>query len=218
MSRGLELIVSRALGLVCLCILAGALIVSFWTYFPSAFIPRWLSWLLHIATMFAVLLMIGGCTVLTMSLPHMREPNKPARAEWNAAMWRFVPHHTRVLGVVLFFYAIGTGYSSYHPIRSSFEKDALVGLADEKEGEFVLVSHGKVLRSLSEDEYRLCRAREVRTASACWIMFSAIPTLFFLQVVPRIMTNVPVNGSNADGESGLEDVRGTGVDRGEKMA
>jgi hypothetical protein len=63
-----------------------------------------------------------------------------------------------------------------------------------KEGAFALTSHGRVVREVSEREFRDAQRLEVRGVSGHWMLFSAIPTVYFLVVYPRARTalNAPV--------------------------
>jgi hypothetical protein len=54
-----------------------------------------------------------------------------------------------------------------------------------KDGAFVLTSHGRVVREVSEPEFRDAQRLEVRGVSGHWMLFSAIPTVYFLVVYPR---------------------------------
>ncbi len=46
------------------------------------------------------------------------------------------------------------------------------GVPDQRDGKYVLHSHGKVLRELSEAEYHQQRAYEVRGSASHWMMFA----------------------------------------------
>jgi len=47
-------------------------------------------------------------------------------------------------------------------------------------GQYVLQSHGRLLTNLTESDYRLHRAYELRAFSAVWIVFYLAPAIYFL--------------------------------------
>lgn len=63
-----------------------------------------------------------------------------------------------------------------------------------KDGAFALTSHGRVVREVSEPEFRDAQRLEVRGVSGHVMLFSAIPTAYFLVVYPRarVALTVPV--------------------------
>lgn len=54
------------------------------------------------------------------------------------------------------------------------------GNADIVGGQYVLSSHGRILAHLTENEYHLHRAYEVRMFSGVWLTFYLIPGIYFL--------------------------------------
>ena|ERR1700685_1064346 len=53
------------------------------------------------------------------------------------------------------------------------------GNADVMGGQYVLASHGHVLTHVSEPEYHLHRAWELRLFSRHWLIFYFVPTVYF---------------------------------------
>jgi hypothetical protein len=53
------------------------------------------------------------------------------------------------------------------------------GNADILNGEYVLSSHGRVLAHLTEAQYHLHKAIEIRGFSALWLLFYLLPCLYF---------------------------------------
>jgi hypothetical protein len=53
------------------------------------------------------------------------------------------------------------------------------GSADLAGGQYLLTSHGRVLAHLSELEYHLHRAWELRLFSGLWLIFYFVPTVYF---------------------------------------
>ncbi len=66
------------------------------------------------------------------------------------------------------------------------------GVPDIKNGEFILHSHGRLIRHLSEDEYHVKKAYELRGFSGHWLLFYLLPALYFL--LGR-RPDLPVNAS-----------------------
>jgi hypothetical protein len=54
------------------------------------------------------------------------------------------------------------------------------GTAEMRNGEFVLLSHGKLIRHLTEAEYHLQRIYVARGFSGHWLVFYLFPALYFL--------------------------------------
>lgn len=52
------------------------------------------------------------------------------------------------------------------------------GGPDIVSGQYVLTSHGRVLAHVTETEYLMYRARELRTFSAVWMMFYVLPGVY----------------------------------------
>ncbi|QXE84908.1 hypothetical protein KP003_10860 [Geomonas nitrogeniifigens] len=53
-----------------------------------------------------------------------------------------------------------------------------------EDGKFLLKNHGKVIRALTELEYRKMKSYEMRLFSGHWVIFSYLPALFFTYVYP----------------------------------
>ena len=51
---------------------------------------------------------------------------------------------------------------------------------------FPLTNHGRIVREVNEEEFRDKQRLEVRGVSGHWMLFSALPTLYFLAVYPRV--------------------------------
>jgi hypothetical protein len=56
------------------------------------------------------------------------------------------------------------------------------GLPQVRDGQLVLIDHGKFIKTLTQDEYDLARNHGTRLFSGHWIVFYLIPTLYFLVV------------------------------------
>jgi hypothetical protein len=57
------------------------------------------------------------------------------------------------------------------------------GKADLIGGQYVLTLHGRVLAQVSELEYHLHRAYEVRLFSGLWLIFYMAPSLYFVSTL-----------------------------------
>ena len=64
------------------------------------------------------------------------------------------------------------------------------GSPSQKNGEFILESHGQFMRVLTKDEYQRMRAYSLRGISGHMILFSLAATLFHLCVRPRLKSEL----------------------------
>jgi hypothetical protein len=53
------------------------------------------------------------------------------------------------------------------------------GVPDIKDGQFILHSHGKLIRYLTEQEYHMKKAYVLRVFSGHWLMFYLAPAMYF---------------------------------------
>jgi hypothetical protein len=98
---------------------------------------------------------------------------KPSFSQFRAAL----PGWAGVLLICVFAYAIvNFGLLFLHTEGGS---------PSESNGAFVLQSHGKVIRQLTEAEYHLQRAYIIRGFSGHWLVFYLVPALYFLFRSPR---------------------------------
>lgn len=67
------------------------------------------------------------------------------------------------------------------------------GSPEIKDGAFALTSHGRVVRRVSEQEFRDAQRLQVRGVSGHWMLFSAIPAAYFLAVYPRARAALAVS-------------------------
>lgn len=59
------------------------------------------------------------------------------------------------------------------------------GAARLHDGKFALTDHGRLIREVTEEEFRAAERFEVRGMSAHWMLFAAIETFYFLYLYPR---------------------------------
>lgn len=55
-----------------------------------------------------------------------------------------------------------------------------------EDGGFVIANHGRIIRVITEEEYKVLSAQELRGASAFWSTFFVLATLFHFGVCPRM--------------------------------
>jgi hypothetical protein len=116
-------------------------------------------WLLHIG-MFAVF----APMVLAMRQLF------GAQASWQSQMSLFPPWARIALGVAMI----------YTLFNFAFFVSTTEGEPEIRSRDFALMSHGRFIRSLSQDEYFALKRRMVRGFSGHWLLFYLAPTLFFL--------------------------------------
>jgi hypothetical protein len=102
-----------------------------------------------------------------------RVRNEDAVEPW---LDRLIPRWAGTVGVAFFVYVIVS--AAVYFARSE-------GQPRMKDGAFALTSHGRVVREVSEPEFRDAQRLEVRGVSGHWMLLSAIPTVYFLVVYPR---------------------------------
>jgi len=75
-----------------------------------------------------------------------------------------------------------TGAMFAYAILNFFLCDRLMGggNANIVDGQYVLASHGRFLARLTQSEYHLHKAYELRIFSGTWLVFYSIPGVFFL--------------------------------------
>jgi hypothetical protein len=88
-----------------------------------------------------------------------------------AAIESLFPVWARVLCVTTFVYALVN--------FALFASRSGGGNADILNGEYVLRSHGHVLAHLTESQYHLHKATEIRGFSGHWLLFYLIPCIYF---------------------------------------
>ena len=95
-------------------------------------------------------------------------PRKPALAELRA---RF-PDWVMALGLGVFLYALAN--------FALFMGKTGGGNPVLRDGQYLLLSHGRLIRELSSSEYDGLRLNEVRGFSGHWLLFYFVPMAYFL--------------------------------------
>ena len=165
----------RPFGLLAAVGLALAVIAHALTFYPGASIitedgsPVWL---LHIG-IFVVFVPMVFSMQWEFGTRRDRAAQRgdwPARRATWAAQMSFFPRWARAVIVAAMVY---TAYNFFTALPFG-------GTPQVRNGQFVLVSHGTFIRTLSEDEYLAMKRGEVRGFSGHWIFFYLVPTLYFL--------------------------------------
>ena len=147
-----------AFSIFAVCGFFASLLTHLTTFFginPAKYVP-WV-WVLHL-----------GIFIAMIPLLIAQRRKKAFRQDMLAAL----PHWAR--------YAI-TGFFAY-----AFLNFALFFFLSEggssaiRDGKYVLHSHGQIIRELSEQEYELQRAYELRGFSGHWMLFYLLPAVYSL--------------------------------------
>jgi hypothetical protein len=67
------------------------------------------------------------------------------------------------------------------------------------EGKFALYHKSRLIREVSEAEFRDAEQLEVRGGSGHWMLFSAVPAFYFLYLYPRARTAAASETAEGDG-------------------
>lgn len=126
---------------------------------------------MHVAAFGSFLAMATHLSALQKAIRRVRDEG--AVDAWIEAQ---VPRWVWRVGGPFFVYVLASGV---------FHFATHEGHADVVNGTFALTSHGKVIRTVSEAEFRDVQRLEVRGVSGHWMLFSAIPAAYFLVVYPR---------------------------------
>jgi hypothetical protein len=149
-----------------------------------------LAWPLHVAAM-AVFVAMG----FNLAGQQKREPTRQATglfANWCAAgeqhrdfqskLVGCVPWPLRAVCVVAFIYALIN--------FALFAMHMEGGSPAVENGNYYLHNHGHKIRDLSKEEYQRFVAYVVRGFSGHWMLFSIIPTAYFLTVYPKLQQSM----------------------------
>ena len=176
----------RAIGLaVSATVLALSLLAHVLSFVPGVPISMSVAWPLHLGAM-----VVFGMTIID----GMRVRRGTARREGESlfAFWQRASNESRgafgrllemvplpvtvlVLALVAYtfvnFFAFGLGVQ---------------GTPGQKNGRYYLHDHGTHVRDLTRDEFIHYRALGVRGFSGHWMLFSAIPTVYFAFIRPKL--------------------------------
>lgn len=172
---------------VAVCVVSTAVHIA--SFIPgSGLAVHEVQWL-HLGAMGAFFAMAIHITALHRRA-RRRVGNKEAVEKWTS---RFVPGWARTAGMVGGLYVV---------INFLVFVATIPGQPRTYDGEFALYNHGKIVRRVSEEEFRDWERYEVRGVSAHWIMFSVIPAGYFLVVYPRARATLAVLPDPGEGPAG----------------
>lgn len=163
------------------------------TYAPFVytFIAMNWAWPLHLAAFATFVAMVFFLE--RQRKRHPVEPVKGVFAGWRTAYRQNQEFQFTLLAVVpRFLQLICAAAFIYTLVNFALFAALVPGSPAVENGTFVLQSHGRKIREISEEEYRRFRAYEVRGFSGHWMLFSLLPTVYFLVAYPRLQ------GSPAD--------------------
>ena len=149
----------RAFSIFALMCFFASLLVHLSTFFgidPSKYVP-WV-WVLHVGIFVALAPMI---------VMQGMAPKKDFWPKIYAAMPRWANHAINFFAV----YAVINFALFFFLCRG--------GVADERDGKYVLHNHGHIIRELSESEYEWQKAYVMRVLSGHWMVFYLLPALVF---------------------------------------
>jgi hypothetical protein len=123
---------------------------------PARYVPG--VWVLHVG-MFAVF------------APMIFDQKRTEKKTFQREIFSPLPGWARYLITAFFVYAL-INFALFLFLSEG-------GVPSVRDGKYVLHSHGSVIRELSEEEYDLHKAYELRGFSGHWMVFYLIPALYF---------------------------------------
>ena len=156
----MPLIVKQTLGVVALFGLAASVTIHLLTYggyAPSETVPGIL--LLHFGVF-----VVWFPTVLTLRDAQRREKSL-------VPFFKSIPRWVRAIAIVCGTLIYASGFAAML---------ADEGVAVERDGRYLMVDHGEVLKELSEEEFHGHQVREDRFTSSIWAMFYGIAMIVLL--------------------------------------
>jgi hypothetical protein len=149
----------RTLAFLALCGLALSAVVHIAGYFGIDVQSAWPSvWLLHVG-------------IFIVFIPMVLVASSESQAERNYGYFPGLSLSTGISMGVLATYATINFFI--------FAGESMNGSAAMHNGEFVLEHRGKIIRTLSSEEFKDRRAAEVRGMSGHWLLFYYLPFVFF---------------------------------------
>ena len=176
----------RARGIISLVVFALSAVVHFCTFIPPIPVSMAATWPLHLATMGVFAMM-----VFALVAEQKKQPRRPATGlfgrwreaqrsskEFQSRLLGAVPGVLRVACVLVFLYAI-VNFALFMFLMEG-------GSPGIKDGQPYLHHRGRKVRDLTMEEYRRLLAYEARGFSGHWMVFSLLPTVYFLSVHSRL--------------------------------
>jgi hypothetical protein len=75
---------------------------------------------------------------------------------------KLTPKWVNVIFIMIYIYAL---------VNSFILKTDFAGIPEDRNGVYVLTNHGKILKTISEEEYHIAKAKEVSDFSIIWVVF-----------------------------------------------
>jgi hypothetical protein len=149
--------------------LLASIVVHLLTFVPGFPVAMGHVWPLHIVLFIPFFAMIVRLKVL--------QPPGMTQREYQRAVMRYVPARVRIVAVSAFAYAI-LNFGVFFVQTSG-------GGPMQRDGRYYRANHGRIIAEISEAEYHRLEALEVRGFSGHWLVFYAIPMIFFAWVEPK---------------------------------
>jgi len=165
-------ILAKLLGWFSLAVFLAALGLHVAGYVPGVQLAFDQVWWLAVAVLACFVAMAAHWSLFD------RAAVRKGQGEGDAEPWllRRVPRWVWTVLGALFVYALAST-AAYFATNE--------GRADIVKGKYVLTTHGRVVREVSEQEWQDARRLQVRGVSGLWLVFTAIPAAYFLVVYPR---------------------------------
>lgn len=181
---------TRALGLLALLNLACSVMVHFATFVPGIPVSAGPSFILHLTSMAAFGAMVFSIVALQQG--QHKKSGRGVAASWRSANQKNREFQSRLFGIMPFPVRVACAISLMYSFATFILVGALMGVGTPfvKDGNYILHSHGKKIRDITKEEYQRYRNLEVRLFSGGWILFSIVPTAYFLTVHPRLHSEV----------------------------
>jgi hypothetical protein len=179
--RGMELLIFSFLSIVTLVLSFAVHII---TFMPTSRLMMSDVWPLHIGAIIVFGMMVISLARDQKKKRSARRPgesyftwlsnSKSENQKYLAEIIRSTPIILRILCITVFIYTMIN--------FALFIKHSEGGGPSEENGRYYLTSHGRIIRELSEQEYHRFCLYELRGFSGHWILFSLLPTVYFLTI------------------------------------
>jgi hypothetical protein len=161
------------LGLFAAAVFVASLVVHALSLIPGTVLPMEQFVWLHVLTILVFLpVVVHICRV------HNRAVRLGLReAELQPLMMRHIPCAVVAVGAALFVYAI----ANFAHFAATVE-----GSAEFRDGKYVLMKKGVVIREITEEQYHEHRRLDLQGLSGHWLVFSWLAVTHFFFVAPRV--------------------------------
>jgi hypothetical protein len=149
--------------------LLASIVVHLLTFVPGSPVAMGQVWPLHV-------LLFIPFSAMVVRLKALQLPGMTQR-EYQRALTRYVPAPVRIAVIGAFAYAMLN--------FGLFFMQASGGGPMQQDGRYYRANHGRIIAEISEVEYHRLEALQVRGFSGHWLVFYAIPAIFFAWVEPK---------------------------------